>query len=148
MLRISKLADYATVIMNYLAHHPEHWFSATAVSRQVHIAVPTVSKILKILLDSGLVISMRGAGGGYRLARQPEKITLAQVISAMEGTPALTECSQAAGTCAQDTVCALRHNWRVINRVILTALENLTLADMAKPLHLQWSSLCKINQAT
>lgn len=134
MLRISKLADYAIVIMHCLSRQPQIVRSANDIAKQVHLTHPTVSKILKILFEAGLVISIRGAGGGYKLAKLPEAISLAEVISALEGAPSLTECGQTASICAQDGVCAIKHNWQVINRFILNALTNVTLADMAKPL--------------
>jgi FeS assembly SUF system regulator len=134
MLRISKLADYGTVIMNCLAKDAQSLLSANDIACRVHLALPTVSKILKILVSANLVMSVRGSGGGYRLARSPETITVADVIAALEGQTALTECNALTKKCSQDAVCAIRDNWRLIHRVIMTALESLTLADMAKPL--------------
>lgn len=136
MLRISKLADYGTVIMNYLALHSEQVFSAAEIARNIHMQTPTVSKLLKLLLEADLVISIRGAEGGYRLARSAEQITIAQIIAAIEGLPALTECCDSVKLCAQDSFCAIKGNWKVVNRFILAALENLTLSDMTKPLAL------------
>lgn len=135
MLRISKLADYGTVIMNCLAKEPRSLLSASGIARRVSIAVPTASKVLKILVAANLVVSVRGSEGGYRLSRSPEQITVASVITALDGQPALTECNVLTKKCSQDAVCAIRDNWRLINKVINTALESLTLADMAKPLN-------------
>ncbi|QLH42672.1 MAG: SUF system Fe-S cluster assembly regulator [Coxiellaceae bacterium] len=135
MLRISKLADYAMVIMNYMARQPTQLLSAAGIARQVPVAAPTVSKILKLLSEAGLVASARGAGGGYRLAKSPEEITLADMVTAIDGLPAITECSQSANLCAHDSICSIRGNWLLINQVISEVLESLTLADMAKPLH-------------
>lgn len=134
MLKISKLADYATVVMNFLAAQPEQVFSAAEIAKQVHVAVPTVQKVLKLLSEAQLLFSTRGPSGGYRLGRPAALITVADVIAAIDGIPAMTECSQGAKLCAHEGVCAIRSNWRLINQVILTALQNLTLADMAKPL--------------
>jgi len=136
MLRISKLADYGTVIMNYMAREPHTLFSASEIARDVHLALPTTSKILKMLVTANLVVSARGAGGGYRLSRLPQEITIANIVSALDGQPALTECTQLSKTCVQDKVCAIRDNWRLINKVVLKALDSLTLADMTKPLDL------------
>lgn len=136
MLRISKLADYGTVIMNCLAKAPDSLISASDIARKVHLALPTASKILKILVAANLVVSVRGSGGGYRLARHPEQITVASVITALDGQPAITECNIMSKTCSQESVCAVRDNWRVINKVIMAVLESLTLLDMAKPLNL------------
>lgn len=134
MLRISKLADYGTVIMNYLAKEPKSLLSAGDIASKVHLTLPTTSKILKILVAANLVSSVRGSGGGYRISRDPQEITVAEVITALDGQPALTECNIMAKKCSQDKVCDIRDNWRLINKVIMNALQSLTLADMAKPL--------------
>jgi FeS assembly SUF system regulator len=137
MLRISKLADYGTGIMTTLAKEPCNLLSANEISQRVHIALPTVSKVLKKLsVGASLVASVRGVDGGYRLAREAETITLADIITAVDGHPALTECNIIARTCAQDATCAIRDNWRIINKIILSVLESLTLADMTQPLQL------------
>lgn len=136
MLRISKMADYATVILKCLSAQTGCLLSANEIAQQTYLERPTVSKILKILLNAGLVISTRGAIGGYSLAKKPDKITIAQIITAIEGMPTLTECSSTATICTQDTTCQLKHNWKVINQFILTTLENITLTDMLKPISL------------
>jgi FeS assembly SUF system regulator len=134
MLRISKLTDYATVIMSYLALQPATVASAVEIARQVHISLPTVSKILKILAETGLVTSFRGTGGGYRLGRLASEITVAQVVMAIEGKLALTECCLSEKHCLLDSLCSIKENWKVINKIILTALAGLTLHDMMQPL--------------
>lgn len=134
MLRITKLADYGTVIMNCLAKEPGLLLSASEIARKIHLPPTTVSKILKILVAGNLVLSVRGSEGGYRLARLPSEITVADVITALDGRPALTECNVYEKRCPQDAVCSIRDNWRLINQVVITALQSLTLADMAKPL--------------
>jgi len=134
MLRISKMADYATVILNCLSANTECLLSANEIARRVYLGRHTVSKILKILQEASLVVSARGAVGGYSLARAPEQITIAEVITALEGPLALTECSHPTQLCTQNTTCSVKHNWKTINQFILTTLENVTLADMLKPL--------------
>lgn len=134
MLRLSKLTDYGTVVMTYMARNPERVHSAHEVAEQVGVSVPTVSKILKTLSRYGLVVSLRGAKGGYSLGRAPEDITMAEIISAMEGGPlGLTECSSMPGVCVQETSCSIRGNWQKINHVIVGALERVSLAEMTKP---------------
>lgn len=134
MLRITKLADYGTVIMNCFAKEPHQLMSASKIAQKVHIALPTVSKILKMLVTADLIISVRGSVGGYRLSRSPSEITVAQVITALDGRPALTECNSTGLRCSQEAICAIRDNWRLINGVVLAALQSLTLADMTKSL--------------
>lgn len=134
MLQISKLTDYATVIMSYLALDSKKIVSATTVARDIHLAVPTVSKILKMLTAATLVQSFRGAGGGYQLARSTQKISVAEVVSAIEGQLAMTECCAAKHACAIHSLCAIKDNWKIINNIILNALASVTLHDMTHSL--------------
>lgn len=135
MLRISKLADYATLIMSYLAQNLDCTMSAACIAKEIHLRVPTVSKILKLLCEAGLVSSLRGSTGGYRLARIATQITVADVIKAMEGHPALTECCSVENVCELDALCTIKENWQKINKMIFQVLGNLTLKDMIQPLH-------------
>lgn len=128
MLRLSKLTDYSTVIMFYMARQPAHIYSAAEVSAGAGIAVPTASKILKALARQGLLVSRRGAKGGYVLARAPELISVAEVIDAMEGRFGMTECSVLTGNCPQEADCLGREPWRQISRAIRRTLEQMTLA--------------------
>lgn len=131
MFRISKLTDYGTVVMTYLAQQPEQVRSASEIAGGTHVAMPTVSKILKALARAQLVVSHRGAKGGYALARPPRAISMAQIIAAMEGPFGLTECSSVPGVCAHESCCSVRPNWQRINQGIRTVLESVTLAEMA-----------------
>lgn len=134
MLRLSKLTDYATVVMTRLAQAPDDLHSAQALADRTLVEVPTVSKVLKQLGRAGLVVSQRGAQGGYRLARPAREITVAEIIAAMEGPLGMTECSVHKGLCSQESVCSVRRNWRKISRAIVAALDEVSLADMAEPL--------------
>lgn len=133
MLRLSKLTDYGTVIMTYMARSPATMHTAREIADQVQVALPTVSKLLKLLAQEGLLHSYRGASGGYRLARAPGEVSVAEIIKALEGPIGLTECSTNPGLCHQETVCPIRPNWQTINRAILATLERVTLADMVQP---------------
>lgn len=140
MLRMSKLADYATVIMNFIATEPEQVFSSAEVAKKTHLTTPTVSKVLKMLSEAKLVTSVRGNLGGYKVARAPQEITLIDIITAVDGHPAVSECSSLNKICTHDRACALKHNWQTVNQVFLSILQKVTLADMNKPLsknHLQ-----------
>jgi FeS assembly SUF system regulator len=134
MLKISKLADYATIVMSFLAKEPQELYNAAAIAEATGINLPTVSKLLKLLNEEKLLCSTRGTHGGYRLARLPDQISVASVITAVDGRPALTECSQGEGRCVHDQVCALRGNWRFINQIIFDVLDRLTLQDMQQRL--------------
>lgn len=133
MLRVSKMADYATVIMVYLCRRQENWLTAKAIAQDIQLGVPTVSKLLKQLAAAALLKSQLGTKGGYTLAYQPEDISVAQIIAAVEGNSGLTACSYHEGDCAIESVCAIRGNWRLINQAINQALASVSLADLAKP---------------
>jgi FeS assembly SUF system regulator len=133
MLKLSKMTDYATVILSVIAREKLRVHGALEIAEATGIALPTVSKILKILTRAGVLSSTRGAKGGYTLAREPERITVATVISALEGPIALTECSVSHKGCDQASGCRIQGNWHLINQKIAQALESVTLADMILP---------------
>ncbi len=134
MLRISKLADYATGVMSLVARRPEEVHSAAKIAVGLGIGQATASKILKLLAQGGLVKAQRGVKGGYVIARAPERISLAEIIDAIEGIPlGLTECSSTPGLCVQESGCLVRGNWQRISVAIRRALEGVTLADMVLP---------------
>lgn len=133
MLRMSKLTDYGTAVMTFLAREPESLHTASEIAADVHVSVPTASKILRALVRERLVASHRGVKGGYSLARAADEISVVQVIDAMEGPVGLTECSSVPGACSQEPHCSVRGNWQRINRTIRAALAGVTLAEMARP---------------
>lgn len=133
MLRLSKLTDYATVILSFMARDGKPVHAAMEIAAATGIALPTVSKILKLLVNAEVLSSTRGAKGGYALASEPERITVAAVICALEGPIALTECSISHQGCEQASGCGIRSNWSVINQAIHDALESVTLADLIRP---------------
>lgn len=133
MLRVSKLTDYATVVMTSLAEQPLAVHSAFALAECARLEQPTVSKLLKQLSQAGLVESFRGVNGGYRLARAPEQISLVDILVAIEGPFGMTECSAHSGMCNRESHCGVRGNWRRISDVIESALKNVSLADMLQP---------------
>jgi FeS assembly SUF system regulator len=136
MLRLSKLTDYATVILSHMAKESADQHTAICISSATGIALPTVSKILKMLVNAKVLVSSRGINGGYTLARSPDKISVAEVISALEGPVSLTECSISHEGCEQASGCGIGANWGVINQAIHNALEAISLADMIKPINM------------
>jgi FeS assembly SUF system regulator len=133
MLKLGKLADYGTMVVTVLAAEPDRLHSAQDLAARTHVSAPTVSKLLKQLTKGGVVESLRGAHGGYKLARPAADITVADVIAAIDGPFALTECSVHKGDCAVESTCGVRGNWRLISTAIHQALKSVTLADMARP---------------
>ena len=131
MLRISKLADYATVILADLSAAPEKLHTAAEVATRTRLAPPTVSKLLKTLQRAGLVASARGAHGGYQLTRPPGAISAASILDALEGPVAITECSGHDSHCGIEHVCRVGHAWQRVNRAIRRSLYDITLAQLA-----------------
>ena len=133
MLRVTKLTDYATVVLTVLAARPGEILSATDLADHSGLEPPTVSKVLKPLAQAGLVEGLRGVHGGYRLSRAAADISLIEVVEAMEGPLAMTECSQVDSHCGIAHQCGARANWRLINDVVADALRGVTLAQMLHP---------------
>ncbi len=130
MLRITKLTDYATVVLAALAEQPGRVHSAAELAERARLELPTVSKVLKPLAHAGLVTGFRGASGGYKLARAPERIQLIEIVEAIEGKLGLTECSGEHSSCEHETHCGTRGHWHKVNEVIAHALRGVSLADM------------------
>jgi FeS assembly SUF system regulator len=133
MLRISKLADYGTVVMVHLAKQTQQLCNARDIALQTHLTVPTVSKILKRLTGAGLLVSVRGVSGGYRLQRPAADISVSEIIFALEEHKGFTECSLHPNDCFLEGVCAIKGNWRLISHAIETALDSVSLEALAKP---------------
>jgi FeS assembly SUF system regulator len=133
MLRISKMTDYAIMVMVELYTSSGEVLSAHALAERSHLELPTVSKVLKLLVKTGLVDSYRGAAGGYSLERDARSISVAEIIAAIEGPIAMTECSAEAGLCSQEAICGLRGNWQRISVAVAQAMEDVSLAEMAQP---------------
>ncbi len=128
MLRISRLTDYATVILASLGGGS--LASAAEIAERTHIGLPTVSKLLKELQHAGLVNSVRGARGGYQLARPATAISAADIIDAVEGPVSLTECSSGSGQCGIETTCTVGHGWQGVSESIRRALIAISLTDL------------------
>ena len=136
MIRLSRLSDYGIVLMAHLAglgRPGPH--NARELAAEARLPLPVVSKLLKTLAREGLLESHRGAKGGYSLARSPERITTAEMITALEGPIGLTECTVHPGACTQESSCHVREPWQRINQAVRHALEDVTLADLAQPPH-------------
>lgn len=133
MLRVTKLTDYATVVLTVLAARPGQVLSAADLAEHAGLEQPTVSKLLKPLAQAGLVEGLRGVHGGYRLSREASDISLIEIVEAMEGPLAMTECSQDHGQCGIAHQCGVRANWRLINDVVAEALRGVTLEQMLQP---------------
>jgi len=129
MIRITKITDYGFILLAHMANHePGMLHNAKDLSNRIGIPLPTVSKVLKILTQGGVLRSHQGSKGGYSLAKQAEDISAAEIIEAIEGPVAITECSGADG-CERN--CPVSTSWQKVNGAVIDALSKLTLADMS-----------------
>lgn len=133
MLRMSKLTDYGTVVLAHLANRPGEMHSAAEIAEATRLGIPTVSKLLKKLAGASVLDSHRGAHGGYALTRDARNISAAEIIDALEGPIAITECSGDHSHCSLEADCALGGRWQQINAVIRDALGRISLAELAAP---------------
>lgn len=138
MIRLGKLTDYGLVLMTCMARdHDRSLHTATDLAAESRLPRPTVSKLLKELLQGGLLVSHRGISGGYSLARAPREISVAEIITVLEGPIALTECStDVSGLCDLEPCCPIKNNQRVISQAVRGALGNVMLSDLIQPLQL------------
>ncbi|MFO7808762.1 SUF system Fe-S cluster assembly regulator [Guyparkeria sp.] len=138
MLKISRLSDYAIVLLTALAGDPrekpsEQRANARALAERTGINMPTVGKLLKLLNGEDIVQSRQGRSGGYFLARPADEITLAEIIEAIDGPIAMTDCFRPDHDCSLQGDCAVRPHWEAINRGVHDLLDATTLADMTRP---------------
>lgn len=133
MIKLSRLADYAVLLLTQMGNEGRAVHNALDLADRTGLPVPTVSKILATLARDGVLLSVRGAKGGYRLAAAPERITVAGIIAAIDGPIALTQCTDTAGACNVETLCPTRAGWQKINAAIRDALTGVTLADLMTP---------------
>ncbi|HXX19354.1 MAG TPA: SUF system Fe-S cluster assembly regulator [Candidatus Acidoferrum sp.] len=138
MVRLGKLTDYGLVLMTCIARTQGATLrTARDLAKESRLPLSTVSKLLKELLQSGLLVSHRGTKGGYVLAREPQQISVLEIIAAIEGPMALTQCStDVTGLCSLESDCPIKSNQQIINQAIRGVLEKVTLSDLAHPLQL------------
>ncbi len=129
MLRITKITDYGFILLAHMAkQEPDLLHNAKDLSAAIGIPLPTVSKVLKILTQGDILKSHQGSKGGYSLSRPAEQITATEIIEAVEGPVAITDCSSVEG-CQRN--CPVSPSWQKVNSAIIGALSGLTLADIA-----------------
>lgn len=134
MIRLSKLTDYAIVVMSDMARHGGSVHTVPQLAERTGVPSPTVAKLMKALTSGGLTSSQRGAAGGYALVRPAGAISIAEIITVLEGPIALTAC--VGGTdeqCGVESLCPMRGGWEKVNSAIRDALQQVTLADMMAP---------------
>jgi FeS assembly SUF system regulator len=135
MIRLTNLADYAVVVMVQAAQGTDNPVNAATIAEAAHLPQPTVAKVMGALARAGLLVSHRGIGGGYQLAMRADRITVADIVEALDGPIALTQCvtSVREDGCELESVCAMRGPWQVINSTVRDALASVSLEELARP---------------
>lgn len=134
MIRLTRLADYAVVLMSHIANNPQELHNTSDLSEATQVPLPTVGKILGLMRRAGYLNSHRGLNGGFKLAGPPERISVADIISVVDGPIAITECTDdAPGECDFESFCTMRGHLRRINSAIKRALDDISLAEIAAP---------------
>ena len=134
MIRLSRLADYGLVLMGRMAAKPATVHTAVGLSEETQLPMPTVAKLLVRLTQGGLLLSHRGARGGYQLARPPVEISVGDIVVAVDGPIALTQCLEhGAGPCDVEPICPTRRGWNRLNDAVKRALTEVSLAELAQP---------------
>ena len=133
MIRLTKLTDYGIVLMTHLAVYQDRRWNAADLASETQLPAPMVSKILKHLVRAGLLDSKRGALGGYRLQKNAAQVSVVDIIAALDGPIALTECSdETTDECSYEAICRVRSHWQRINTALKEALMSVTLEEMAR----------------
>ncbi len=131
MLKLSRMIDYGVVVLSQLANRRDTLTTAPELAEATGLPAPMVSKVLKSLARSDLVVSHRGVHGGYSLSRGPEEISVAAIVEALEGPVALTACVEASDShCQVESLCPIRGGWEKVNNAIRDALEAVSLAEL------------------
>jgi FeS assembly SUF system regulator len=132
-MRLTHLADYAVVLMTAAARYPAGArLSATELSADTGVPLPTTQKLMGQLTTAGLLTSVRGAAGGFALAREADKITLADIVEAVEGPIAMTVCAEGRSDCALDAHCMVKPHMGVVGNAIRGALGAVSLTELAR----------------
>ncbi|MCY0964119.1 SUF system Fe-S cluster assembly regulator [Parathalassolituus penaei] len=137
-MKISKMTDYGVLVLNHLSRMGATRQSTEEIAEATSLALPTARKVLKLLVDAGLVQARRGARGGYWLTRSPEQIPLLAIVEAFEGKVQITECSSTdEHGCEITDSCSLSDNWGGINQVLVLVLSSITLGHIREPASLR-----------
>ena len=133
-MRLSSLADYAVVMLSAAARHGAgERLTATLLSDETGVPLPTAQKLMGRLAQAGLLASARGTGGGFRLARDPGAISLADIVEAVEGPIAMTACvDDHRHDCGLESACRVKPHWGVVNDTIRGALGGVSLATLSR----------------
>ena len=137
MLRITKMTDYAVLILANLALYDNKLLTAKEIASETHISLPTTQKILKKLNRKNLVISKQGASGGYSLDPETKKLSVATLLEKLDGDLSITQCSSNDDQCEVEDFCNIGNAWQMINQRVQWALNDITLGDLIHPTRIE-----------
>ena len=137
MLRITKMTDYAVLILANLALHDNKLLTAKEIASETHISLPTTQKILKKLSRKNLVISKQGVSGGYSLDPETKKLSVANLLEKLDGDLSITQCSSNDDQCEVEDFCNIGNAWQMINQRVQWALNDITLGDLIHPTRIE-----------
>lgn len=135
MLRLTKKADYSLIALRHFAQcmqESDGTVSAKEVSDSCGIPLPVLSKLLQKLGRGGFLVSEYGTNGGYRLARDPRRISALEVIRAVDGPIVLANCFTEDAHCGHAGRCTVKKPLRKIHDGILRLLESVSIQDMLR----------------
>ncbi len=135
MLRISRFADYALLITNELCKNNQ-LMTLEQLTETTKLNLPTVYKIMRALVKSQLAVSLRGVNGGYKTTKKAHQISIAEIIEAVDGPIALTDCTKGkACQCVLEGQCQLKGNWQLVNQQVVKLLGSITIDMMNQPVN-------------
>jgi len=133
MFKLSKKADYGLIALKHLANHRQgHACSANDIAQEYGISATLMAKVLQKLAKQGLVAAKHGSTGGYQLARQPDKISALEVLTAIDGPVLITSCVTSHGNCEATERCSVKEPLQRVNESILNVLSMVTIAHLSE----------------
>jgi Rrf2 family protein len=132
MLKLTKKADYGLIALRHIASVPGSTANTRDMAEAYHLPVPLLAKVLQTLTRAGILRSVAGTNGGYKLAREASRITTLEVVRALDGPVILTHCFTEHGKCDQSEACTVREPLRKVHEAILELLSNFTITDLAE----------------
>jgi len=132
VLKLTKKADYGLIALRHLASVPGATSSTKDIADTYHLPVPLLAKVLQKLTRAGILSSVAGTNGGYKLSRDPQRISALEVVRAIDGPVILTHCFTEHGVCDQSENCTVREPLRRVHEAILELLNRFTITELAE----------------
>ena len=135
MIKVSRMADYAVLLVCKMAREKDVIHSAHELSINTSLSITTISKILTKLTKAEITKSVRGVSGGYKLLKDAKEISVGNIIDIIDGKVALTVCIEENNNdCGLASMCSSYSNWQIINNAVTDALNAVSIKEMAFPI--------------